>query len=154
MVSSLRCGEMLLQKGLPHAPSQIFLVNRIDHLPNKSLWRSKQNRQHGYLRPISAQSLFHSSFFILHSSLFTLHSSLFIIHSSLFTLHSSFFTLHYHFASLREGGGPRSGGRSKRAQNQSILHCTVQLHICHLQPPKNVLLIHRFAVPLPRWGRR
>ena len=34
-----------------------------------------------------------------------------------------------------------------------MLHCTVQLYICHLWPPENVLLIHRFAVPLPRWGR-
>ena len=39
------------------------------------------------------------------------------------SFNSSFFILHYYSASLREGGGPRSGGRSTRAQKQSKRHC-------------------------------
>ena len=40
------------------------------------------------------------------------------------SFNSSFFILHYYSASLREGGGPRSGGRSPRVQKQSKRHCS------------------------------
>ena len=46
----------------------------------------------------------------------------------------------------------KTNQRGCRSKNPciSLLFCHF---LCHLQLPKNVLLIHRFAVPLPRWGR-
>ena len=34
-----------------------------------------------------------------------------------------------------------------------MFHCMVQLSVCHFRLFSYVLLIHRFAVPLPRRGR-
>ena len=60
-----------------------------------------------------------------------------------------------HFpASLREGGGPRSGGRSKQAQKQSMLHCPGQMPVCLVYGLLNPLSLHCMSSSSVAYGRR
>ena len=111
-----KVGEAFLKKGPPPRPLSKTFREEKDKCPRYfSSAKAKAAEQ------IPSPALCRNSipFFILHS-----HSSFFILRFSLFTLHSSLFTLHYHSASLREGGGPRSGGRSRRVQKQRKRHCS------------------------------